>query len=329
MPNPLRIGIVGARGIGKHHAKWFARAGCEVVALYGTTVASAEAAAAGLNELFGFQGRAYSDWDAFRSEGAFDACSVCSPAERHWENARDLASGGTHILCEKPLVWNWSRSPLEIVEEATRLVEAAAHHGVILAVNAQYPAFLDGFRQLHREVAGREPDYRALRFIMETRGKPRSPHGAAEAWVDLGPHPLAVMDALAPGGVDWATLRHSDGPLEATLDFDWVSGSLRLPIHIECRRKAEGPIRRQLGNQDLVVDYDSCVVDGEYLSRLRAGEREWIGKDLMQVSVERFVEAVRAGDETRVLVDGRAALRQQEALTGIWQHCWYPEAAID
>jgi hypothetical protein len=46
----------------------------------------------------------------------------------------------------------------------------------------------------------------------------------------------------------------------------------------------------------------------------------------MRVSVERFVEAVRTGDGSRVLVGGDAALRQQEALVGVWSRCWRPES---
>ncbi|HEU4753489.1 MAG TPA: hypothetical protein VFU47_10320, partial [Armatimonadota bacterium] len=68
--------------------------------------------------------------------------------------------------------------------------------------------------------------------------------------------------------------------------------------------------------------YQACQIEGEYRTLLRAGDAEWVGKDLMQVSVERFIEAVRAGDERLLLVSGAAALRQQEALTGIWRHCW-------
>src|SRR3569833_3663293 len=93
---PVRVGIVGGRGIGKHHAKWFAQAGCDGTAVYGTTPESADAAASAFREAFGFSGKAFSDWDAFRREGGFDACSVCSPAECHWPNVRDLAADGTH-----------------------------------------------------------------------------------------------------------------------------------------------------------------------------------------------------------------------------------------
>lgn len=319
----MKVAIVGARGIGKHHAKWFARAGCEVTAIYGTTEESAAAAAAGLRESFGFSGRAFSDWERFRREGGFEACSVCSPAERHWENVRDLAADGTHLLCEKPLVWHWDATPLQMIEEATALVEAAAHHNVLLGVNAQYPAALEGWEHLHRQVLGREPEYRSLHFTMESKGAPRSPHGAAEVWVDLAPHPLAFLDTLAPGSVDWETLRHRDGPLEAIVDFDWVSERRRVAVHIECRRTTDGTVRRQLGNQDLSVEYGTCSVDGDFAVRLSAGEHEWVGNDLMRVSVERFVEAVRTGDAGRLLVSGLSGLRQQDALVGVWERCWY------
>jgi len=322
MSPPLKVGIVGARGIGRHHAGWYAAAGCEVTAVYGTTPESAGAAAARMRDTFGFSGRAFHDWDRFRREGGFDACSICSPAEQHYSNARDLASDGKHLLCEKPLVWNWGYEPLQLIEEATALVEVAARHGVILGVNAQYPAAVPGWIDLHQRLLGRAPEYRSLYFQMETKGAPRSPHGAAETWVDLGPHPLAIIDKLCPGGVDWGTLRHEDGPLEAVLNFDWIGPGGRMEVHIETRRLTEGPVRRRVGNQDLVVDYDTCTVDGEMKVRLRAGDEEWIGTDLMQVSVQRFVEAVRTRDPGRLLVDGISALRQQEALVGVWEHCW-------
>jgi predicted dehydrogenase len=209
-----------------------------------------------------------------------------------------------------------------MIEEATALVEAAAHHGVILGVNAQYPAALEGFTDLHRQLFGRAPEFHSLHFVMESKGKPRSAHGPAEVWVDLGPHPLAFIDRVAAGGVDWATLRHSDGPLEAILDFDWVSGELRLPVHIECRRTTDGSVRRRLGNQDLMAEYEGRNIDGEFRSVIRSGDREWVGQDFMQVSIERFVQAVRAGDPRSLLVDANAGLRQEEALVGVWQHCW-------
>lgn len=322
MTTPLKVGIAGGRGIGKQHAKWFAQLGCEVTAVYGTTEESAQSAAATFRDLFGFSGRAFHDWDQFRKHGGFDVCSVSSPAECHYTNVRDLAADGKHLLCEKPLVWNWDYTPLQIIKEATALVEAAARHGVLLGVNAQYPAAIPGWMELHRRVLGREPEFRSVLFVLETKGKPRSPHGAAEAWVDLAPHPLSVLDVVAPGGVDWTTLRHVDGPLEAVVDFDWVTPELRIPVHIECRRTTDGSVRRLIGNQDLVAEYVGRNVDGEFQACLFSGDVEWVGPDFMKICVERFLDAVRTGDESRLLVNGVAALRQQEALTGVWARCW-------
>lgn len=322
MNSPLKVGIVGGRGIGKQHAKWFARLGCEVTAVYGTTEESAHAAAASFRELFDFSGQAFHDWERFRKEGGFEVCSVASPAECHFENVRGLAADGKHLLCEKPLVWNWDYTPAQMIEEATALVEVARHHGVLLGVNAQYPAALPGWTELHRRALGCEPEFRALHFVLETKGKPRSPHGAAEAWVDLAPHPLALLDVLAPGGIDWSTLRHTDGPHEAVVDFEWVAGERRLPVHIECRRITEGSPRRQIGNQDLVANYEGRNIDGEFHARLFTPEHEWIGPDFMKSCVAQFIDAIRTGDEGRMLVTGTAALRQLEALVGVWSHCW-------
>src|SRR5205823_3254547 len=100
MGERLRVAVVGARGIGKHHAKWFARAGCELTAIYGTTPESAHQAEAAVRELAPFEGRVFTEWDAFLREGEFDAASVCSPAEAHCQNVVSLARAGKHVLCE-------------------------------------------------------------------------------------------------------------------------------------------------------------------------------------------------------------------------------------
>src|SRR5437588_12607508 len=111
MPDRLKVGVVGARNIGKHHAKWYAQLGAEVVALYGRTPESVERSAAGLRDLFGFSGKTYHDWEAFVRDPAFEAVSVCSPADAHAANAVDLLQAGKHVLCEKPLVCDWDATP--------------------------------------------------------------------------------------------------------------------------------------------------------------------------------------------------------------------------
>src|SRR5262245_27464559 len=111
MNQRLRVGIVGARGIGKHHAKWFARSGCEVVAVYGRTPESCGRAETALKSLFDFDGEMTADWDAFVRDPRLQAVSVGSPAEAHAEQVLALLAAGKDVLCEKPLVWDWEQAP--------------------------------------------------------------------------------------------------------------------------------------------------------------------------------------------------------------------------
>src|SRR3954447_14006038 len=187
---PFRVGIAGARGIGRHQAKWFVHLGCEVASVYGTTAESAAAAAAAVRGLCAFHGRVECDWDAFVAAPDLDAVAVCSPPEAHAANALSALRAGKHVLCEKPLLWDWALGPDQLLEQARQIVSMARAKGRVLAVNAQYPAAVPPLLRLFREAHGREPQFRSLLFRMETAGPPRSPHGAAEVWADLGPHPL-------------------------------------------------------------------------------------------------------------------------------------------
>jgi predicted dehydrogenase len=317
-----RIGIVGARGIGKHHAKWFVRAGCEVVALYGTSDASAAQAGALLSDLCGFKGQVYSDWSQFVREAPIDACSVCSPPARHLANALDLLDRGVHLLCEKPLVWNAETGAKASLADARQMVDAARSRGLLLGMNAQYPAALDGWRELHRRILGREPRPEVLRFRMESAARPTRPNQPSQAWIDLGPHPLAFVDAEAPGAIVPGTLvlKEPDGAAEVA--FEWQTAGRRLSVHVRCGFRMDGQVCRLLESADLSVQYEGRQIDGEFATVLRAGDQEWFGKDLMRVSVERFIEALETGDEKRLLVPAAAAFRQQEALVTVFHECW-------
>jgi predicted dehydrogenase len=316
------VAVAGARGIGRHHARWLALAGCDVVAIFGTTEATARAAAATLRDSFGFAGRPFWNWEEFLRDGGFDACHVSSPPEAHAENVHDLVAGGRHVLCEKPLTWNWNDTPARRLKRAAEMVAEADRAGVVFAMNAQYPAALPGLREFHQSLYGSPLEFPAITFTLETRGLPRSPHGAAEVWVDLGPHPLAVIDALGPGRLGQDSLACRSASREAVVGFDWIGADGRLPARLECRRVTEGEMLRRIGNGRAHFDYSAAQQDGEFVTRLSADGREWLIRDIMRCSIERFIGAVRSGDRNAVLVDGAAALRQHRALVEICARCW-------
>jgi predicted dehydrogenase len=320
----LRVGIAGARGIGRHQAKWFAQVGCEVASLYGTTSASANAAAAELGKLIDFRGRVEWDWDRFVEAPDLDAISVCSPPGAHAANTVSALRAGKHVLCEKPLVWDWEMEAAGMLESAREMVAAAAGAGRVLAVNAQYPAAVPPLLQLYRRAHQREPGLRKLAFHMETAGAPRSAHGPAEVWADLGPHSLAVVDRLLPGGApDVGSARRERHDTDVVMHVDWLCSRGRVPVTFELRRiKEKAAVRREFVLDGWTVAYQARNVGSEFRAALCAPPDEWVGEDFMRASVRSFAEAALAGDPALVLLSGEDALRQFEFQLALWERCF-------
>ncbi|MFN7977047.1 MAG: Gfo/Idh/MocA family oxidoreductase [Vicinamibacterales bacterium] len=114
----LRVAVVGVGHLGKHHARLLAT--LPDVTLVGVVDTNATRAA----EIAGSAGTtAFTDW---RDLPAVDAVTVATPTESHLAVAEGLLARGAHVLVEKPL----ARS----VDEADRLIAAAATRGVTLAV---------------------------------------------------------------------------------------------------------------------------------------------------------------------------------------------------
>jgi len=323
MQKKLGVGVVGARNIGKHHAKWYAQLGADVVAIYGRTPESAARSAEGLRDLFGFSGATYHDWDAFVKDPAIAAVSVCSPAEAHAANTIDLLRAGKHVLCEKPLVWDWDAAPDKMLEDGRAMVRAAAESGRVLGVNAQYPAGVPAMLELYRKRRGGDPAFETMTVLMETKGAPRSPHGPAEVWVDLGPHPFALLEALLPGGrVDVASERLTGEGHEVIYEFRWLAPEHQPRVRFELRRIKDASPARRFGVDGFLVEYAGRNQGGDFVAVLKDESEEWVGEDFMRASVRMFAEAASANDPSRVLFGGEAALRHLEEQVRVWDRYW-------
>jgi predicted dehydrogenase len=119
MSAALRVGVVGVGHLGRHHARLLgAMAGVELVGVVDSSAARAEEIAAASNT------RPFTDPAAL--DGQVDAVTVAVPTESHLDVALRFIEQGVHVLVEKPLA--------RTVDEADRLVAAAATRGVTLAV---------------------------------------------------------------------------------------------------------------------------------------------------------------------------------------------------
>ena len=130
-----KVAILGASGIGKFHAREFHKAGCDVVAILGSTEESAARTAEELRQEFNIQARPYHDLETLFSSEELDAVSICTPPKLHSSQVRKCLEAGLHVLCEKPFVLDTKDKNYQIAKD---LLTLAKEKGKILTVNTQW-----------------------------------------------------------------------------------------------------------------------------------------------------------------------------------------------
>ncbi len=133
------VAILGASGIGKFHAREFHNAGCNVVAILGSTEESAAKTAAALKSEFSIRVSPYHDLETLISTEELNAVSICTPAELHAIQARKCLEAGIHVLCEKPFVLETKDKNYQI---AKSLFSIAKEKKKILTVNTQWVSII-------------------------------------------------------------------------------------------------------------------------------------------------------------------------------------------
>jgi len=122
----IRIGIIGAGGMGNAQAREFGKVdGCKVVAVCDVDRRKAEAVARAHKIR-----RVYADVDELLAKANVDAVSNVTPDVLHKSVALRAIAAGKHILSEKPLATNFA--------DADEMARAAEKAGVINMVNFSY-----------------------------------------------------------------------------------------------------------------------------------------------------------------------------------------------
>jgi len=220
------VAVLGAGGIGRHHANWWRVEGARVTAILGRTPETVRASAEKLRALFGFDGAVFTDLPTLLREARPEIVDVCSPAARHFEHARTALTGGCHVLCEKPLVYDAGLADERLLAQGEELVALARAGARRFGLCSQFSVAARTCADLLR---ARDPaPVTALRLELRSpaRGRPPDP---AQAWIDLGPHLVAALQTLLPGASpDWETLRVACAGYEADLSFRAGGASVRL-----------------------------------------------------------------------------------------------------
>ncbi len=192
----LKVAVLGASGIGKNHARWFHRHGCQVVGFLGTSPDSTTQTETDLSADFDFQGNPYTDLEVLLQTETPDIVCVATPPPLHFSHVLQSLEAGAHVLCEKPLVYAPTRKFRENRDGAKELVKVAARRKLNLGTQLQY----GGATPILCKLAGLTPsDVGDFAMELETTN-PNSPRDPRELWIDLGPHPISVAQMLAGTG---------------------------------------------------------------------------------------------------------------------------------
>ena len=302
MPQRLRAAVIGAGKIGRHHAKWYHRSGCELAGWSVSTPDHLDARAADLRQDVPEIGRGFTSTEALLDALQPDLVSVCTPAEHHFDAVRQALQRGLPVLCEKPLVW--SDDPAQAADQAAELQQVAAEHEALLAVNLQYSYAARHYRTWLGDAAdGR------CEVVLESRGKgaERAPD---EVWMELGPHALSLAEGLLPEHQPVAGSLTVEAPrMTAIARFTMRGPGGEVATTVRCGQKMDGDLARRFGLGPRLVDYAGRNnAAGEYSCYLSDGTTEREYPDLMRTSIEQFVATVGGAAELGV-VDGAAASR--------------------
>ena len=173
----MRIGVVGAGGLGLHHVRILRDLqGPDFAGFYESRADRAQQVASELGV------RAFPTLEALLDE--VDAVTIVVPTPGHYAVAQEVLARGIHAMIEKPLA--------ATLEEADAMLALAREHGVVLQTGH--------VERFNRAIRAALPHVDAPRFIESDRLSPFNPRGSDVAVVlDLMIHDIDLVHTLVGG----------------------------------------------------------------------------------------------------------------------------------
>jgi predicted dehydrogenase len=229
-----------------------------------------------------------------------DIVCVSSPSQGHFAQVMACLQSGAHVLCEKPLVYDPELSSAELIAQANQLVEEAKARNLVFGTQMQYGPATTHLLQVAGVAAGEVRDYE---MVMETKNI-KDERTFEQIWIDLSPHPLSVLQKLAPNGEPQniqATI--SERETQASFTLQGPNGPIEARITVRFDPQANPPQRYFSFNGKRVGYTGRKNAGGEFVSFLTAPDgSETELPDLVDLLIGEFVRACKG--ETQVPVSG-------------------------
>ena len=310
-----RVAVVGARGIGRHHARWWSLEGANVCAIVGTTPETAEEARAGLAEAIEFDGAVYTSIEELLEKEFIEIVDVCSPYRQHAEQVRQALMAGCNVVCEKPFIYDPDASWETQMETARELVELTKQQHRRLAVCLQYTRAAEHVLKYWLEAKGWTPIERlSMELRTDTYGREPDPE---RIWLDLAPHPLSFMHRLMPDGlVDWDTLNVEFESAEARAGFvlrEPTGQSIEIDITV-ANTPDPGEKKREFVINDVPIQFKGSADErGVYCIRMITPDGEQCVTDFLREFIRAFLWNEATTRFGEILLNQEWTLRMLEA----------------
>ncbi len=271
----MKISILGASGIGRHHANWWTLEGFRPTSFLGSSPESVASTARNLHEAVGFEGRGYTSLDELLEKERPDIVDVCLPSSRHLAAVRKALEAGAHVLCEKPFLDEPGLSADRQAAIVSELADLAESKKLRLGLSTQYAVATEHCLRLHAERSPLPVRRFEGTLVSPTRGRAPDP---AAIWTDLGPHMLAVAQTISGEGeilLDTLQIDFDGHKADASFRIRKADGFL-LEVLIHTFHRDEAPANlRQLVLDGVLYDIGGFSgPDGVYQLRVRYGKTD-------------------------------------------------------
>jgi len=314
----LRVAIIGASGIGKNHAAWFAKNDAEVCAFAGSSTESLQATRGVLQSKLGYAPRGYVEISELLETEKPGAVCVASPPHWHFQHAKLCLENGVHVLCEKPLVYDSKLASEQLISQSRELCELAKARGVLLATQMQYSFLAE---KIYEMVNVSAEKINTFAMEMETKNLPSG--GSHETiWIELASHPLSVLQKLFPSAelqLDSIQCRVQERETTAQFQLQRADDSL-IKAQIIARFNPSTPVPlRRFSINGAIIDYAGRRNEsGEFLTYLSHENEEIEMPDLVDTLISNFISA--CSQQNLLFVTGEDGAKNVQWLTQILVH---------
>lgn len=301
MRENLNWAFIGAGGIAKEMAEAFERSGRKVYAVWNRTVERAE----DFSKEFG--AKVYADCDEMLCDENVDIVYIATTHDNHIEFLRKALNAKKHVLCEKSITLN--------LKQLAEAEELANKNGVVIA-EAMTVWHMPLYRELKKIVDS--GDIGRVQMITVVHGSVRNEDSSSRFFdinlgggtlLDLGVYALAAVRSFMPYSDDdvWSNVLLSASGVDKHenimfMNSDGQMANLSLSLTSKMPKRAVISCEKAyIEIQNHLRPTSAIIVDKESgdIKEIKAGDI----KDAMVYEIEDMEEAVRTGDESKMMLD--------------------------